>query len=79
MARYIITVPEAEAAAFMTLMEERGYYYTPSADQDQEPEGDIPEWQQKAVLERLSNTRPEEYIPWETLKSEIERNRERKA
>lgn len=79
MARYIITVPEAEAAAFMTLMEERGYYYTPSADQDQEPEGDIPEWQQKAVLQRLSNTRPEEFIAWETLKSEIETNRDKKA
>lgn len=79
MARYIITVPEEEAAAFMSLMEERGYYYTSSAEQDQEPEGDIPEWQQKDVLERLSTTRPEEYIPWETLKSEIEANRDRKA
>lgn len=74
MARYIITVPEAEAAAFMTLMEERGYYYTPSAEQDQEPEGDIPEWHKAILDERMRNAKPEDYSSWEEVRERL-RNR----
>lgn len=79
MARYIITVPEAEAAAFMTLMEERGYYYTPSADQDQEPEGDIPEWHKAILDERLAESRAGEGIPWEVVREELRARAKRKA
>ena len=32
---------------------------------------DIPEWHKETVLNRVSDTKPEEYIPWEKAKKKL--------
>lgn len=31
----------------------------------------VPEWQKEIVMERMKNTRPEEYLSWEEVKEKL--------
>jgi hypothetical protein len=66
MSQYLITIPEKEEASFTQLMEQHGYAYSPADAPDA-----VPEWQQELVLNRLANTRPDDYIQYEALRAEL--------
>ena len=35
-------------------------------------EDEIPQWQQDLVLERIENSKPEDYLDWEEVKKELD-------
>lgn len=35
-------------------------------------EDEVPKWQQDLVLNRIKNSKPEDYIPWEDVQKELD-------
>lgn len=37
----------------------------------EEQQNEIPEWQKKLVLERMKNTKPEDYLSWDEVENQL--------
>ena len=48
--------------------------YVNSVEQvDEEQDFEVPEWQQKIVLDRINTSKPEDYVAWKDFKKELKR------
>ena len=64
MKRVIVNVPDDKLEEFLRLMNSIGCEI---AEEDFE----IPEWHKEIVLERIKNTKEEDFIPWEQVRKDL--------
>ena len=53
-------LPKTQQKKIVSLIQEQG-------------EGEVPEWHKKIVLDRIKNSKPEDYIEWKDFKKELKR------
>ena len=68
MTQILITIPEEQVEVIGQMLSDAGAEYEVLAKQDQD-EDDVPEWHKAILRERVANSKPEDYIPWEVVKA----------
>ena len=67
MSEFTITVPDQDVPLFKQWVEERGFEYRASNEDDYE----IPEWQKEEVRKSIRETKQGEGTPWEEVKARL--------
>jgi len=67
MKQITINIPENKFQFFIELTKQLGL----EISQEKTVDFIIPEWQKELVRERVKNSKPEDYVTWETLEKQL--------
>ncbi|MBX7096026.1 MAG: hypothetical protein K1X56_14995 [Flavobacteriales bacterium] len=75
MARYTLTIPESKTEQVLAYLKSlRGVKVEEAVDQQEEQEDlFVPEWHKEIVLNRMKNTKPEEYVEWNKADKQLKK------
>ena len=73
MARFTITVPESKTQELLNYLKKLRGVSVETATEQNEESFFIPEWQKEMILERIKNSKPEDFIEWSEAKKMIKR------
>jgi hypothetical protein len=68
MRQLTLTIPDDFYAKLMTFLAPN-----PEIIVEEKKEDSVPLWQQEMVLERIKNSKPEDYRSWEEVKKEMDK------
>ena len=68
MRQLTVTIPDDFYKTFIAF-----FKHMPDVVIDEREKDDVPEWQQKLVLERMKNANPEDFLDWEDVKNELDK------
>ena len=68
MRQLTVTIPDDFYKTFIAFLK-----HMPDVVIDEREKDDVPEWQQKLVLERMKNAKPEDFLDWEDVKNELDK------
>lgn len=68
MRQLTVTIPDDFYKTFIAF-----FKHMPDVLIDEREVNEVPEWQQKLVLERLKNAKPEDFLDWEDVKNELDK------
>lgn len=68
MKQLTVTIPDEFYKTFIAF-----FKHMPDVVIDERETNEVPEWQQKIVLERMKNAKPEDYLDWEDVKNEMDK------
>ncbi len=66
MRQLTVTIPDDFYETFISF-----FKHVPDVSIDENVENEIPLWQQEMVLDRINNSKPEDYISWEESKKRL--------
>jgi hypothetical protein len=67
MKQITINIPETKFQFFIELTKQLGL----EISQEKTVDFIVPEWQKELVRERIKNSKPEDYVSWETLEKQL--------
>lgn len=67
MKQITINIPETKFRFFIELTKQLGL----EISQEKTVDFIVPEWQKELVRERIKNSKPEDYVSWETLEKQL--------
>ena len=68
MRQLTVTIPDDFYKTFIAF-----FKHIPNVVIDEKETIEVPEWQQKLVLERMKNAKPEDFLDWEDVKNELDK------
>lgn len=68
MRQLTVTIPDDFYETFVSF-----FKHIPDVSIDEKIMDEVPLWQQEMVLERMKNTKPEDYIGWEDFEKEMDK------
>lgn len=72
MPRYTLTIPESKTEQVLAYLKSlRGVKVEEAAEQQEDLF--VPEWHKEIVLNRMKNTKPEEYVEWNKADKQLKK------
>jgi len=68
MRQLTVTIPDEFYKTFIAF-----FKHMPDVVIDERETIEVPEWQQKLVLERMENAKPEDFLDWDEVKKELDK------
>jgi len=68
MRQLTVTIPDDFYKTFIAF-----FKHIPNVVIDEKETIEVPEWQQKLVLERMENAKPEDFLDWDEVKKELDK------
>jgi len=68
MRQLTVTIPDSFYETFISF-----FKHIPEVSINENEVNEVPLWQQEMVLERIKNSKPEDYIDWEDFEKEMDK------